>query len=82
MTVLLLILVVSAVTSVGLCWAYMSNIRLARQTQTALQNDAARIQYQKAIYASIASDAVEYSKKHPELEPILESSHIIPPKAK
>jgi hypothetical protein len=76
-TVLLLILVVSALASVTLCWLYMSNVRQSR----AMQEDAMRIQNNKALIVSLANDAVEYGKKNSAIEPILENARLIPPKS-
>jgi len=75
-TVLLLILVVSALASVTLCWLYMSNVRQSR----ALQSDAVKMQNNQALVMQLAKDAVEYSKKNPAIEPILEDAHVLPPK--
>jgi hypothetical protein len=76
-TVLLLILVVSALASVTLCWLYMSNVRQSR----AAQSDAVNMQRNQALIGQLARDAVEYSKKNPAIEPILENAHLLPPKS-
>ena len=76
-TVLLLILVVSALASVTLCWLYMSNVRQSR----ALQSDAVKMQNNQALVMQLAKDAVEYSKKNPAIDPLLESFNIKPKSA-
>ena len=67
-TILLAGLAISALASVILCWGYISNARELRalQTQTSLINS------RQAAMNALASDVVEYSKKNPAVDPILE----------
>ena len=69
-TILLGVLAVSAVSSLVLCWSYISNVRDAR----ALQPQVAAAQNNRAIATSLANDVVAYSKAHPDpaLNQILE----------
>jgi len=75
--VLLVVQVVSALASVGLCWGYMAN---ARELRT-LQSQTAFINNNRTLVNSLANDAVEYSKKNPAIDPILESVGIKPAKS-
>jgi hypothetical protein len=52
-----------------LCWLYISNTRELRT----LQAQAAQINNNRALINALANDAVEYSKTHPAIEPLLES---------
>ena len=38
------------------------------------------MQRNQALIGQLARDAVEYSKKNPAIEPILENAHLLPPK--
>jgi hypothetical protein len=71
-TILLAILAISAVSSVGLCWSYVSK---ARELRT-LQAQAAWITSNRNLINALANDALEYGKTHPDLEPILVSAHL------
>jgi hypothetical protein len=68
-TVLLGLLTLSVLGSVVLCWLYISNTRELRS----LQSQAGIINNNRAVLNALASDTVEYSKKHKDIEPILES---------
>jgi hypothetical protein len=76
-TILLAVLAVSAVTSVVLCWNYISNTRQLRLLNTT----AAQINNNRALLNALATDAVEYSKKNPAIDPLLESIGAKAPKA-
>lgn len=76
-TVLLGVLVLSTLTSVILCWMYISNARELR----ALQGQALSIQQNRAFITALATDTLEYGKTHPAIEPILESAGLVAPKA-
>ena len=76
-TVLLGVLTVSALLSVGFCWRYVSNTRELRTLQT----QASLINNNRTMINSLANDAVEYSKKNPAIDPILESVGLKPSKS-
>src|ERR1035437_1643832 len=76
-TVLLGVLTVSALLSVGFCWRYVSNTRELR----ALQTQANMINNNRTMINSLANDTVEYSKKNPAIDPILESVRLKPGKS-
>jgi hypothetical protein len=66
-TILLGLLTLSALASVVLCWLYISNTRELR----ALQTQVGFINNNRSVMSALANDAVEYSKKNPEIDPIL-----------
>jgi hypothetical protein len=76
-TILLGVLTVSALASVVLCWLNISNTRELRS----LQSQATLINNNKAFINALVNETVEYSKTHHEIDPILESMHLIPAKA-
>ena len=73
-TVLLGLLTLSVLASVVLCWLYISNTRELRS----LQSQAGIIGNNRAVINAMASDVVEYSKKHPDIDPILVSVGLKP----
>ena len=78
LTVILLgVLAVSAVASVVFCLLYLLNTRQLHRFQT----QAAMIQYRQSLINALATDALEYSKKNPAIDPILESVGAKPAKA-
>ncbi len=76
-TILLGVLTVSALASVVLCWLYISNTRELRS----LQSQANIINNNRAVMTALANDALEYSKKNPAIDPILESVGLKPSKS-
>ena len=76
-TILLGVLTLSALTSVVLCWLYISNTRELRTLQT----QATLINNNRALINALAVDTVEYSKTHPAIDPILESAGLKPGKS-
>jgi hypothetical protein len=76
-TVLLGVLTISALLSVGFCWRYVSNTRELRSLQT----QANMINNNRTMINSLANDTVEYGKKNPAIDPILESVGLKPGKA-
>jgi hypothetical protein len=76
-TILLGILTLSALASVVLCWLYISNTRELRT----LQGQANIINNNRTVINALASDTMEYSKKNPAIDPILESVGLKPGKA-
>ena len=63
-TILLGVLTLSALASVVLCWLYISNTRELRS----LQAQAAQINSNRALINALATDAIEYSKTHQDIE--------------
>ncbi len=76
-TILLGVLTVSTLLSVGFCWRYVASTRELRTLQT----QASMINNNRTMINSLASDAVEYSKKNPAIDPILESVGLKPGKS-
>jgi hypothetical protein len=68
-TLLLAILTVSTLASVGLCFMYISNARQFRS----LNNQVAFINQRNQAIQALANDAIEYSKRNPAIDPILQS---------
>ncbi len=66
-TILLGVLTLSALASIVLCWLYISNTRELRT----IQAQVAQINTSRAIINALVNDAVEYSKTHPAIEPLL-----------
>ena len=78
LTVLLLgVLAVSAVASVVFCLLYLLNTKQLHKLQT----QAAMAQYRQSLINALATDALEYSKKNPAIDPILESVGVKPAKS-
>jgi hypothetical protein len=67
-TVLLASTTVMALLSLVLCWSFISKARQLRtlQTQLALANN------NRQMINILATEAIEYSKKNPAIDPILE----------
>ena len=76
-TVLLAALLISALASVGFCCAYIFKAREVRS----LQGQIAGIQNNRAFIAALANETIEYSKRNPEIDPILETAGIKPSKS-
>ena len=74
-TILLVLVALGAFASLGLCWACIKNIsELNRlQTQEALVLNA------RSMVNSLANDALEYSKKNKDIDPILEAARVKAP---
>jgi hypothetical protein len=68
-TVLLALVVASALASVVLCYMYNSNTRELRS----LQGQAALVNNNRTVINALAADAIEYAKKNPSMEPVLEA---------
>jgi len=71
-TVFIAALFISAVASVGFCWAYISRAMELRN----LQGQVMTIQSRRAFLTSLANDTIEYSKKDSRIDPILESAGV------
>jgi hypothetical protein len=76
-TVLLGLLVVSALLSIGLFWALISKEKELRD----LRMSAAKINNTRTLVGFLGNEAVEYSKKNPSIDPILEAAGLKPPKS-
>jgi hypothetical protein len=74
-TVLLVLVTISALASLVLCWMYISNTRELRNLQT----QATGVNNNRSIIQALANDCVEYSKKNPAINPILEQAGVKPP---
>ena len=68
-TILLVLLVLSTLASMMLCWSYITNARELRNLQT----QAGMVNNNRALVNALVNDTVAYSKKNPAIEPILES---------
>lgn len=71
-TILLILAVIAALSSVGLCYLYLSNARDLRVAQAKV----AQVNQNRMIMQALLGEAVEYSKRNPALEPILESAGV------
>lgn len=71
-TFLLVVLLISSLLSVLFCGLYISNARRLRD----VQRTAASAQAYLNMCAALVSDTVEYSKKDPSIDPILEAAGI------
>jgi hypothetical protein len=67
--VLLLLLSFAAVLSVWWCWNYRNRIDELRRIQVWL----GQTQLQQQVFAALVNEAVEYSKRNPAIDPILQS---------
>lgn len=76
-TVLLGLLTIFALTSVIFCWLYVSNTRELRT----LQSNVTLVQNKRNVVGALANDTLEYSKRNPAIDPILESVGLKPGKA-
>ena len=74
-TILLVLVAFAAFASLGLCWACVKNISELNR----LQVQEAMVLNNRAVINSLANDALEYSKRNPSLDPILESAKVKPP---
>jgi hypothetical protein len=68
-TILLAALAISALASLILCWLYISSARELHN----LQFQTSVINQRQAVMNALATDVMEYSKKNPAVDPILES---------
>lgn len=71
-TFLLIVLLISSLASVLFCGLYISNARRLRD----LQRTTANAQAYLSMCAALVNDTVEYSKKDPAIDPILEATGI------
>ncbi len=74
MTVLLVLVTLSALTSVVVCFLYIANARELRS----LQGQVIAVQTSRAALASLVNDAVDYSKRNQAIDPILETAGVKP----
>lgn len=73
-TIVLVLLVISALGSLVLCWSYVSK---ARELRT-LQSQWAQVNTSQALLNAMVSDVIEYSRTNPAINPILESINAKP----
>ena len=71
-TVLLAVLAISALASVTLCYMYVTRSRDLR----ALQMSVAGIEGNRRLAQAVATDALEYSKTHPAIQPLLDAAGV------
>jgi hypothetical protein len=76
-TVLLAALLISALASVGFCWAYIGRAMELR----GLQYQLADVQNKRTFVFGLAKEASDYSEKNPDIDPILQAAGVKPPKA-
>ena len=69
-TILVGALLLSALASLVLFWYYVTNTREMRSLQATL----GQINLNRQVSSALASDAIEYSKTHPAITPILEAT--------
>ncbi len=74
LTTLLVVLTISALASVVLCYRYLAAARELRQ----LQVQAAMVNQNRTLIGALATETMEYSKKNPAIDPILEAAGIKP----
>lgn len=70
----MVVVVISAVLSLFLFWASIGQERKLREIHT----QAAMIQQNRFVISRLQADLIEYSKKNPAIDPILESTGIKP----
>ena len=73
-TILLGLLLVSAFASLICFWGWQSNERERRNFMNAMNE----INFRRNLISAVANDAMEYSKRHPEIDPILVSVGLKP----
>ena len=71
-TLLLALLTASALLSVALCWLYIGRGRELRN----LQGLVGRIQNNRQLAQNLAAEGLEYSKKNPAIDPLLEAAGV------
>ncbi len=76
-TTLLVLVAIGAVASLLLCWAYISSARETRQ----YQGQVSLINNNRMLLQALANDLMEYSKKNPSINPILETAGLRPTNA-
>jgi hypothetical protein len=74
MTALLVLLVVSALCSVAFCGLYVRDAMRLRD----LQRSTSMVQAYRSSMLSLISDTLEYSKRNPSIDPILEAAGFKP----
>jgi hypothetical protein len=74
-TILLVLVAFAAFAALGLCWACNKNISELNRLQT----QEAMMINNRALVNSLANDALEYSKSHRDLDPILEAANVKAP---
>lgn len=75
-TALLVVLTVSALLSLVFFWLFISKSRELRTLQVMVNS----VNVSRAVAPALANDALEYSKKHPAVDSVLEATGVKPPK--
>ncbi len=73
-TILLVVAAIAAIASLGLSYLYIKNGRELREAQAKV----AQINNSRMLINALVGETVEYSKKNPAIDPILESAGIKP----
>lgn len=73
----MVVVVISALLSLFLFWASIGQERKLREIHT----QAAMIQQNRFVISRLQADLLEYSKKNPAIDPILESTGLKPKSA-
>ncbi len=73
-TLLLGALTISALASIVMCWMYVGATRELRS----LRDQTAFINNNRAVVNALLNDTIEYSKRNPAINPILESVGLKP----
>ena len=76
-SVLLGVLTVSTLASVVLCGMFNHNVR----QKNSLQSQANQMAYNRNFVSALVNETLEYSKKNPDIDPILESLRLKPGKS-
>ena len=74
-TILLVLVAFAAFASLGLCWACVKNISELNRLQT----QEALVINNRAFINALANDALEYSKKNKDIDPLLEIAKVKAP---
>lgn len=73
-SLLLVLLAISALLSVALCWYYISSARELRVLTGQMQGQVRAIQNNSQFLGALGGDLIEYSKTHSDIEPLLETA--------
>ena len=77
LVVLLVVAGLSAMLSVGLCWSYI----LRAGEYNRLRKMTAHVNQRVMVVQALVNDTMEYSKKNPAIDPLLESVGLKQPKS-
>ncbi|HVV00701.1 MAG TPA: hypothetical protein VHH88_05020 [Verrucomicrobiae bacterium] len=71
-TILLTVLAISAIFSVVTCWLYIGKSRELRM----LQATVGGVEGNRRTVQALLGEAVEYSKTHPDIQPVLDRAGV------